>query len=91
MHMTHRWLDRCINHLEKVPVKYGYDQTFFPIVASYSIALTADCPYGTYSTCGATTLKYICSKEGTGLCYDTLEECEASSGCNVCVLGFCSS
>ena len=30
--MTHRWLDRCINHLEKVPVKYGYDQTFFPIV-----------------------------------------------------------
>jgi queuine tRNA-ribosyltransferase len=32
MHMTHRWLDRCINHLEKVPTKYGYDQTFFPIV-----------------------------------------------------------
>jgi queuine tRNA-ribosyltransferase len=32
MKMTHRWLDRCINHLEKVPVKYGYDQTFFPIV-----------------------------------------------------------
>jgi queuine tRNA-ribosyltransferase len=32
MHMTHRWLDRCINHLEKVPVKYDYDQTFFPIV-----------------------------------------------------------
>jgi queuine tRNA-ribosyltransferase len=32
MHMTHRWLDRCINHLEKVPTKYGYEQTFFPIV-----------------------------------------------------------
>ncbi|WP_445756996.1 tRNA guanosine(34) transglycosylase Tgt [Polaribacter sp.] len=32
MHMTHRWLDRCINHLEKVPYKYGYEQTFFPIV-----------------------------------------------------------
>tara|TARA_R110002020_G_scaffold85914_5_gene211835 strand:- start:88644 stop:89774 length:1131 start_codon:yes stop_codon:yes gene_type:complete len=32
MHMTHRWLDRCINHLEKIPVKYGYDQAFFPIV-----------------------------------------------------------
>ena len=32
MHMTHRWLDRCINHLEKVPTKYGFDQTFFPIV-----------------------------------------------------------
>jgi queuine tRNA-ribosyltransferase len=32
MHMTHRWLDRCIAHLEKVPTKYGYDQAFFPIV-----------------------------------------------------------
>ncbi|WP_281228353.1 tRNA guanosine(34) transglycosylase Tgt [Flavobacterium aquiphilum] len=32
MHMTHRWLDRCINHLEKLPFKYGYQQTFFPIV-----------------------------------------------------------
>ena len=32
MHMTHRWLDRCVNHLEKLPFKYGYEQTFFPIV-----------------------------------------------------------
>jgi len=32
MHMTHRWLDRCINHLEKLPFKYEYEQTFFPIV-----------------------------------------------------------
>lgn len=32
MHMTHRWLDRCISHLEKVPLKYDYNQTFFPIV-----------------------------------------------------------
>lgn len=32
MHMTHRWLDRCISHLEKVPFAYDYEQTFFPIV-----------------------------------------------------------
>ncbi len=32
MHMTHRWLNRCMNHLEKLPFKYGYSQTFFPIV-----------------------------------------------------------
>jgi queuine tRNA-ribosyltransferase len=32
MHMTHRWLDRCIKHLEKLPFKYGFEQTFFPIV-----------------------------------------------------------
>jgi len=32
MHMTHRWLDRCINHLGKTPEFYDYKQTFFPIV-----------------------------------------------------------
>ncbi|WKD86273.1 Queuine tRNA-ribosyltransferase [Polaribacter huanghezhanensis] len=32
MHMTHRWLKRCINHLEKTPLKYDYNQSFFPIV-----------------------------------------------------------
>lgn len=32
MHMTHRWLDRCVTHLEKLPFKYGYEQTLFPIV-----------------------------------------------------------
>jgi queuine tRNA-ribosyltransferase len=32
MNMTHRWLDRCINHLDNLPFKYGYEQTFFPIV-----------------------------------------------------------
>ena len=32
MHMTHRWLERCIKHLDKTPLKYDYSQTFFPIV-----------------------------------------------------------
>ncbi len=32
MHMTHRWLDRCMAHLKKTPSLYGYSQTFFPIV-----------------------------------------------------------
>jgi queuine tRNA-ribosyltransferase len=32
MHMTHRWLNRCVAHLQKVPFKYGYSQAFFPIV-----------------------------------------------------------
>jgi queuine tRNA-ribosyltransferase len=32
MHMTHRWLKRCINHLEDLPFKYGFEQTFMPIV-----------------------------------------------------------
>lgn len=32
MEMTHRWLKRCISHLEKTPSLYGYEQTLFPIV-----------------------------------------------------------
>lgn len=32
MHMTHRWLQRCINQLEKTEPKYGYEQALFPIV-----------------------------------------------------------
>ena len=32
MHMTHRWLDRCMNHLETLPYQYGFEQVFFPIV-----------------------------------------------------------
>ncbi|MBT8187056.1 MAG: tRNA guanosine(34) transglycosylase Tgt [Croceitalea sp.] len=32
MHMTHRWLDRCIAYLDKSPPKYDFSQAFFPIV-----------------------------------------------------------
>ena len=32
MHMTNRWLERCVAHLKKTPFKYDYEQTFFPIV-----------------------------------------------------------
>ena len=32
MHMTHRWLDRCLAHLKESPPVYGFEQLFFPIV-----------------------------------------------------------
>jgi queuine tRNA-ribosyltransferase len=32
MHMTHRWLDRCISQMKQSDGKYGYNQTLFPIV-----------------------------------------------------------
>lgn len=32
MEMTHRWLNRCIEHLKQTPAKYGFEQTLFPIV-----------------------------------------------------------
>ena len=32
MHMTHRWLKRCIDHFNTTEPKYGFEQTLFPIV-----------------------------------------------------------
>ena len=55
MQMTHRWLDRCINHLEKVPFKYGYSQSFFPIVQG-----------STYKDLRQQSAEYIASVEAEG-------------------------
>ena len=32
MHLTHRWLDRCISRLNSTDNRYGYRQSLFPIV-----------------------------------------------------------
>lgn len=32
MELTHRWLSRCVDHLQNCPPKYGYTQHLFPIV-----------------------------------------------------------
>jgi len=32
LELTHRWLDRGIEHFKKTEPKYGYSQTYFPIV-----------------------------------------------------------
>lgn len=32
MHLTHRWLKRCIQLLEQTEPLYGYNQTLFPII-----------------------------------------------------------
>jgi queuine tRNA-ribosyltransferase len=32
MELTHRWLDRCVEHLRGTEPLYGYDQMLFPIV-----------------------------------------------------------
>ncbi|MGB0778090.1 MAG: tRNA guanosine(34) transglycosylase Tgt [Flavobacteriaceae bacterium] len=55
MHMTHRWLDRCINHLEKTPYLYNYQQTFFPIVQG-----------STYKDLRKQSAEYIASRGAAG-------------------------
>ena len=42
MQRTHRWLDRCIDHLEKVPPQYGYSQALFPIVHGSTFKVLRD-------------------------------------------------
>lgn len=32
MHLTHRWLDRCLHHFNQTGPRYDYTQTLFPIV-----------------------------------------------------------
>ena len=55
MHMTHRWLDRCINHLDNLPFKYGYEQSFFPIVQG-----------STYKDLRAQSAEYIANAGAVG-------------------------
>jgi queuine tRNA-ribosyltransferase len=55
MHMTHRWLDRCLAHLEKTPYKYDYSQTFFPIVQG-----------STYKDLRRQSAEFIASREAEG-------------------------
>ncbi|MDQ3101707.1 MAG: tRNA guanosine(34) transglycosylase Tgt [Bacteroidota bacterium] len=37
MHMTHRWLDRCIDRFNTTEPKYGYEQALFAIVQGSTI------------------------------------------------------
>ncbi|WP_115462356.1 tRNA guanosine(34) transglycosylase Tgt [Winogradskyella aurantiaca] len=55
MHMTHRWLDRCINELEKLPFEYDYSQSFFPIIQG-----------STYKDLRKQSAEYIASREAEG-------------------------
>ena len=32
MHLTHRWLDRCVAHMQATEPLYGHEQALFPIV-----------------------------------------------------------
>ena len=38
MHLTHRWLDRCLARLDETQPKYGHAQALFPIVQGSTFA-----------------------------------------------------
>lgn len=55
MHMTHRWLDRCIARFDATEGKYGYNQYLFPIVQG-----------STYKDLRKESAEVIASKDRTG-------------------------
>jgi queuine tRNA-ribosyltransferase len=55
MHMTHRWLERCITHFDKMPRSYDYNQFLFPIVQG-----------STYKDLRKQSAEYIASKDAVG-------------------------
>src|SRR5688572_17298491 len=55
MKLTHRWLDRCVDHFSKSPDKYGHTQNLFPIVQG-----------AVYHDLRKESCAYIASKHATG-------------------------
>ena len=55
MHMTHRWLDRCIEEMKRSEPLYGFDQALFPIVQG-----------STYKDLRTESAEMIASKEAIG-------------------------
>lgn len=55
MHMTHRWLDRCLDHHQKTPFEYDYRQFLFPIVQG-----------SVYKDLRQQSADYIASKDAPG-------------------------
>lgn len=55
MEMTHRWLDRCIEHFNNTPDKYGFTQNLFPIVQG-----------NMYEDLRKISSEYIASKDAPG-------------------------
>ena len=55
MHMTHRWLDRCLDHHQKTPFEYDYCQFLFPIVQG-----------SVYKDLRQQSADYIASKDAPG-------------------------
>jgi queuine tRNA-ribosyltransferase len=55
MHLTHRWLDRCIKRFKETPDRYGYSQNLFPIIQG-----------GTYQDLRIASCKAIAASDAPG-------------------------
>jgi queuine tRNA-ribosyltransferase len=55
MHLTHRWLDRCIRRFQSTPDRYGHEQNLFPIVQG-----------GSFENLRRESCQYIASRDAPG-------------------------
>lgn len=55
MHLTHRWLDRCLSRFEQTEPLYGYEQALFPIMQG-----------STFSDLRKQSAEYVASRDCPG-------------------------
>ncbi len=55
MHLTHRWLDRCLKRFHETPDRFGYNQNLFPIAQG-----------GIFENLRRESCDYIASKDAPG-------------------------
>lgn len=81
MHLTHRWLKRCIERFDSTDGKYGYQQTLFPIAQGgiFSDLRKASCEEIATHSCNGNAIGGLSVGEGiedmyamTSLCCDIL-------------------
>jgi queuine tRNA-ribosyltransferase len=77
MHLTHRWLDRCIERFSNTPGKYGYTQNLFPIVqgSTYTDLRKASCEYIASKNAPGNAIGGLSVGEPDNMLYELCELC----------------
>jgi queuine tRNA-ribosyltransferase len=77
MHLTHRWLDRCLQHFNSSPGLYGYTQNLFPIVqgSTYADIRKASCEYIASKNAPGNAIGGLSVGEPDNLMYEFCELC----------------
>lgn len=77
MHLTHRWLDRCIEHFNAVPDKWGHTQNLFPIVqgAVHHDLRKSSCDFISSKNATGNAIGGLSVGEAEGVMYEICQLC----------------
>jgi queuine tRNA-ribosyltransferase len=75
MHLTHRWLKRCLTHFAQSPPRYGYQQWLFPIVqgGTYKDLRQASAQFVAEQNCAGNAIGGLSVGEPAELMYEMTE------------------